>query len=90
MNVSLTPELVAFVRARVATGRYQTASEVVREALRHLQDREAEKKRVGEMLERAYYSSLEGEGIDGDEAFRSIRRRLAARVAETSFPAEEA
>jgi putative addiction module CopG family antidote len=26
MNVSLTPELEKFVEARVATGRYQTAS----------------------------------------------------------------
>jgi antitoxin ParD1/3/4 len=34
MNVSLTPELEQFVHSRVASGLYQTASEVVREGLR--------------------------------------------------------
>jgi putative addiction module CopG family antidote len=34
MNVSLTPELDQFVAAKVSSGRYTSASEVVREALR--------------------------------------------------------
>jgi antitoxin ParD1/3/4 len=36
MNVSITPELEQFVAARVASGQYQSASEVVRAALRLL------------------------------------------------------
>ena len=36
-NVSLTAELNAFIRAQVASGQYQNASEVVRTALRLLQ-----------------------------------------------------
>ena len=36
LNVSLTPELVAFVAPQVASGRYASASEVVRAALRCL------------------------------------------------------
>jgi antitoxin ParD1/3/4 len=36
MTVSLTPELRRFIEAQVATGRYQTASEVVRAGLRLL------------------------------------------------------
>jgi len=36
-NVSLTAELNAFIRAQVASGRYQNASEVVRAGLRLLQ-----------------------------------------------------
>ena len=35
-NVSLTPELNAFIRAQVASGQYQNASEVVRAGLRLL------------------------------------------------------
>ena len=38
MNVSLTPKLAALVAERVRSGRYQSASEVVREALRLLED----------------------------------------------------
>jgi len=37
MNVSLTPELEEFVSAKVQSGRYNSASEVVREALRLLE-----------------------------------------------------
>jgi antitoxin ParD1/3/4 len=40
MNVSLTPELERMVNDRVKSGMYQTASEVVREALRVLKDRD--------------------------------------------------
>ena len=36
LNVSLAPELVRFVRGRVRSGLYTSASEVVREALRLL------------------------------------------------------
>ena len=38
MNVSLTPELKKFVGAKVESGRYNSASEVVREALRLLEE----------------------------------------------------
>lgn len=38
MNVSLTPELDKFVADKVESGRYTSASEVVREALRLLEE----------------------------------------------------
>ncbi len=41
MDVSLTPELEAFVRRKVAEGLYGSASEVVREALRRQIEAEA-------------------------------------------------
>lgn len=40
MNVSLTPKLEKFVRRKAASGLYNNASEVVREALRLLVERE--------------------------------------------------
>jgi hypothetical protein len=40
MNVSLTPKLVRFVRRKVASGLYNNASEVIREALRLLVERQ--------------------------------------------------
>ena len=39
-NVSLTPEIDAFINERVASGRFRSASEVVRAALRLLEDEE--------------------------------------------------
>jgi antitoxin ParD1/3/4 len=40
MNISLTPELEAVVERRVRSGRYGSASEVVRDALRLLEERD--------------------------------------------------
>jgi antitoxin ParD1/3/4 len=39
-NVSLTPELESLIDSKVASGRYRSASEVVRAALRLLDERE--------------------------------------------------
>ena len=40
MNVSLTPKLDELVQAKVASGLYNSASEVIREALRLLDERD--------------------------------------------------
>jgi antitoxin ParD1/3/4 len=37
INVNLTPELEGLIRQKVSSGRYNSASEVVREALRHME-----------------------------------------------------
>lgn len=42
MNISLTPELEEAVKAKVRTGLYNNASEVIREALRQSLARESE------------------------------------------------
>lgn len=38
MNISLTPELTDYLKQKVASGRYRSTSEVVREALRLLEE----------------------------------------------------
>jgi antitoxin ParD1/3/4 len=45
MNVSLTDELEKFVSAKVESGRYNSASEVVREALRLLEEHDQDRAR---------------------------------------------
>ena len=40
LNVSLTPELETYIRKKVKTGGYKSASEVVREGLRILKERD--------------------------------------------------
>ena len=49
MNVSLTPALEDFVQSKVKKGRYNSASEVIREALRLLE--EHEKARTAQLAE---------------------------------------
>jgi antitoxin ParD1/3/4 len=40
LNVSLTPALQSYIKSKVASGGYESASEVVRDGLRALQERE--------------------------------------------------
>jgi antitoxin ParD1/3/4 len=76
VNVSLTPELEQLIQERVRSGRYTSASEVVREALRLLQDRdELRRLRMDELRVKAAagLDSLDrGEGVDGDVAVDEI------------------
>jgi antitoxin ParD1/3/4 len=88
LNVSLTPELDEFVHQRVATGRYQTASEVVREGLRLLEnqerDREAAYAALKTKLERGSSQADQGEFVDPDEVLKKIDARKRQRAAEKS------
>jgi antitoxin ParD1/3/4 len=49
-NVSLTPEQQNFIEARVASGRFSSASEVMRHALRLMQEAEERRERFVAML----------------------------------------
>jgi antitoxin ParD1/3/4 len=40
MTIALTPQLEALIAEKIASGRYQSASEVIREALRLLEETE--------------------------------------------------
>src|SRR5438309_1267071 len=71
MNISLTPELESFVSSRVASGRYQSASEVVRAALRLLEEQELTRKSAHREARTKIAAGLEqaerGELLDGEE-----------------------
>jgi antitoxin ParD1/3/4 len=86
LNVSLTPELEKFVQSRVASGRYQTASEVIREGLRLLEEREQQRdaalKELRAKLRRGIEQADKGELIDGDAVHEKVRRLSARRRAE--------
>jgi antitoxin ParD1/3/4 len=53
MNISLTSELEEFVASKVESGLYQTASEVIREGLRLLRERDELHQQQLEELRRA-------------------------------------
>ncbi|MCP3959872.1 MAG: type II toxin-antitoxin system ParD family antitoxin [bacterium] len=81
LNVSLTPKLSDFVAATVASGRYLSASEVVREGLRLLEEREVMRQTGLEEARQKIAAGLasldRGEGIPGEQVFAEIESRLA-------------
>lgn len=83
MNVSLTPELEKFVSAKVESGRYNSASEVVREALRLLEERDqtraAQLAEFNQELGRRLDSLSRGQRVDPSEARARLQRKSAAR-----------
>ena len=92
MNVSLTPELEKLVNDKVKSGRYNSASEVVRESLRLLQDHDELKRIRLDELRREIMLGVEqirnGESIilktpeDRKAFFEDIKRRGRERLAE--------
>lgn len=50
-TIDLPPDLEAFTRACVTSGRYSDANEVIRAALRHMQDAEKRRAAFVEMLD---------------------------------------
>lgn len=83
LNVSLTPQLGEFVSSRVASGRFQSASEVVRAALRMLEDTESERQVALAKVRRQIAIGVEqldrGEWIDGEAMSKELAALSAAR-----------
>lgn len=82
MNVSLTIELESFVTRLVARGDYHSASEVVRDGLRLLKEREELKQvRLDELrseVRKGYEQSLRGESRPLDA--ESVKSRARSKV----------
>ena len=80
MNVSLTPELEQFIADQVAAGRYRSASEAVRAAIRVLEDQEREREMKLQVLRKAVEQGVveldHGEGLDGEQVFDAVLEGL--------------
>lgn len=63
MNVSLTPQLEALIRQKVESGLYNNASEVVREALRLMDERD-HARQLRTSLALAEQQIERGEGVE--------------------------
>ena len=74
-NVSLTDELDGFLQARVDSGRYEDASEVVRAALRTLEREERAFEAKLEALQRAIDEGDQS-GIAEGDVFAEVRSVL--------------
>lgn len=83
MNVSLTKELEEFVRRKVESGRYGSATEVIRAGFRLLeQEDEFSDARLAAILarvEEGIAQAERGELGDGEEAVARVKKRAAAK-----------
>lgn len=82
MNVSLTPKLEKYIQKKVGTGRYGSASEVVREALRLLEQNDAYEQELREFraeLDRGIAEADAGITLDGEEVFARLREKSRLR-----------
>jgi antitoxin ParD1/3/4 len=77
-NVNLTDELEAFITAKVASGRFENASEVVRASLRAL---EREERVYEAKMARLLAAIDEGDASPdtADGVFERVRARAAAK-----------
>jgi antitoxin ParD1/3/4 len=74
-NVNLTDELDDFVRAKVESGHYENASEVVRAALRNLEREEQQFEAKLAALRRAIDEG-DASGVAEGNSFARVRGRL--------------
>jgi antitoxin ParD1/3/4 len=87
INISVTPRHQRLIQAKITAGGYHTPSEVVREALRLLEERHREQKAFWAAMRRkvevARKGVREGKGIPGNQARAEmeayVRGNLAAK-----------
>ena len=82
MNISLTPRLEGYVKQKVSTGLYNSSSEVIREGLRLLEERDAMKNIKLEALRKELNVGIDslnaGRGLAFDK--ESIKAKGRARM----------
>jgi antitoxin ParD1/3/4 len=83
ISVALTPEFMALLKEAVDTGEYTSASEVIRDALRHWKQRRATEEMGIEELRRLWQEGIAsgpGRFKSIDEIKKEARRRLPGLI----------
>lgn len=78
MSADLGKPLEEFVENLVKSGRYGSKSEVLREGVRLVQEREAKHAALEALLAQAIASADRGDTIPAEEVFSSLRAELKA------------
>ena len=84
IDVDLGPQMESFVASLVERGRFSSADEVLREAVRLVQDRETQFVALDAALERARLDEEAGRLVPAEEVFDRLKRkyRTIAEAAE--------
>jgi antitoxin ParD1/3/4 len=80
ISADLGKELEAFVAKLVDAGRYNSKSEVLREGVRLIQDREARLAALDASISRGIADADAGRTIPAEDAFDRLAARLSERV----------
>ena len=78
ISADLGQQLESYVAALVETGRYGSKSEVLREGVRLIQDREAQLAALDASLERSIANADEGRRKPAEEVFGRLKAKYRA------------
>jgi antitoxin ParD1/3/4 len=85
-SYSLGKHYEAFVQAQLASGRYNNASEVLRDALRLMEERERRLAALDAAIERGMADIKAGRVHDADDVFDALEARYSGMVVERGKP----
>jgi len=88
MNVSLTPELEEWVRNKVESEMYESASDVVRESLRRMAEKER-RDALLRSLDDAWEEHLKGGSIPISELTLDVVKARAAEMDRQGIPIDD-
>ena len=82
ISADLGQQLETFVTRLVETGRYGSKSEVLREGVRLIQDRDAQLAALDAVIDRALADSNAGRGKPANEVFDRLEAKYRAMAGE--------
>ena len=86
MNVHLTPHLDELVQTKVQSGRYNSASEVIREALRLMEQKDETRaiqlQELRRRIDKGLAEAEQGASVDGDVFMQGLMDDLDQRASK--------
>jgi antitoxin ParD1/3/4 len=78
LSITVPPEMAAFIRQKVDSGFYSSNSEIIREAMRSMMERDRRLERLDTAIAKGIADAEEGRVQDIDEVRAELHERFAA------------